>query len=251
MRHGFFRLDSDLIYPIVDVGRSRGAPAYARAFTLVELLVVIGIIAVLISLLMPALNRARENAKQVKCASNLRQLGLAMQMYANDNHDWFPFSASRGAGHQAEDWIWWQTGQDLDQSAIAKYLGGKKGGTLEAILRCPSDELATHTHGTADPYLYSYSMNYYLGSDHYAAECSKRTEVFNPSDKILLVEEDGRTIDDGRCVWDADQNDLATYHDVRDTGTGERGNACFVDNHVQLISRLDAYTPRFADPLYH
>jgi prepilin-type N-terminal cleavage/methylation domain-containing protein/prepilin-type processing-associated H-X9-DG protein len=64
--------------------------AHAFGFTLVELLVVIGIIAVLIAILMPALNKAREASRQTVCQSNLRQVGLAMQMYANANQGWPP-----------------------------------------------------------------------------------------------------------------------------------------------------------------
>src|SRR6478609_2957523 len=83
-------------------------PGHARrpsAFTLVELLVVIGIIAVLISMLLPALNRAREQARSAKCLSNLRQLAMATLGYTNFNKGIFP--GPGGSGLSRADWIAW------------------------------------------------------------------------------------------------------------------------------------------------
>ena len=74
-----------------------------RAFTLVELLVVIAIIALLMSILMPSLTRAKKQAKYVMCQSNLKQLGAAFAMYTGDNDGYF----QKGWGGTPADSFWW------------------------------------------------------------------------------------------------------------------------------------------------
>ncbi|MFN4226716.1 MAG: prepilin-type N-terminal cleavage/methylation domain-containing protein [Candidatus Ratteibacteria bacterium] len=70
-------------------------------FTLIELLVVIGIVAILAGILLPALNKAREKARQATCTNNLKQIYIALEIYANDNEDFYPF---------CQGTCFWQTG---------------------------------------------------------------------------------------------------------------------------------------------
>jgi prepilin-type N-terminal cleavage/methylation domain-containing protein/prepilin-type processing-associated H-X9-DG protein len=75
-----------------------------KGFTLIELLVVVAIIALLISILLPSVSRARELAKRAVCSANLRGIGQAQHIYANDNQEWFPMEYhSQNYGAQPED----------------------------------------------------------------------------------------------------------------------------------------------------
>jgi prepilin-type processing-associated H-X9-DG protein len=162
---------------------------------LVELLVVIGISAVLVGILLPALNRAREKGRQAQCLSNVRQISMAFFMYTNENNGWFPAPGVFGGGlgsqtvsamsptwyGRAEDWIVWRLKQPDDplEGAIVPYLNNAS----PAVMRCPSDELnRTNIDAFGGPFVYSYNMNSYLsfGTVYHPASAAA-TQTPNPA----------------------------------------------------------------------
>ncbi|HSH93176.1 MAG TPA: prepilin-type N-terminal cleavage/methylation domain-containing protein [Roseimicrobium sp.] len=214
-----------------------------RAFTLVELLVVIAVIGILASLLLPVLSRGKEKARSISCRNSIKQLALAVTMYHGDFNDLFPTPGSSSKyGPQPEDWIWWQYGRDLTNSSIVRYFSGFD----PKYFTCPADSVAKKLQDqgmiAGDPYRYSYALTSYdlqegmnIGLSTIITQdrevfSFRASQVRNPSGKLMFVEEDRATIDDSRWVPAGVKTNLVS---PRHSG---KGAAAFVDGHVEIVS---------------
>ncbi len=180
-------------------------------FTLIELLVVVAIIAVLVSILLPALSQARETAKTASCASNQRQLGLAFQTYANEYNGWLPY---------CYDWTPGETNRMWRIILPRLYFGGVGPENLP-VFHCPSE-----TRSLA----FDYGMNAYINNIESAwSPILARLDLLPDHTRtVLLADNQPYTLENSTVVpwlWPGSGSQINPRH-------AGKANLLFCDGHA-------------------
>jgi prepilin-type N-terminal cleavage/methylation domain-containing protein/prepilin-type processing-associated H-X9-DG protein len=163
------------------------------AFTIIELLVVIAIISLLLAILMPSLGKARRAAMRLRCAYNLRQINMAMNMYVDENGNVFPCAQDPVA---PKIWLWMGRGW---RGFIEPFLAVNIDANHPSVLFCPQDKVAPREYESTS---YSYSLAFYHSPEQINQMKSvadtymnpqqsipqKHSNVSVPSDKIIIGE---------------------------------------------------------------
>ncbi len=225
-----------------------------RAFTLIELLVVIAIIAILMAVMMPALQRVKQQAQEITCRSNLRQYGLAQSMYVDDFDGCFPNAWTSlvkteypVAGY--ERYCRWHDPRYPADGPFWRYLPAPKSHL------CPTFKTLAKTMGHLHPNhdssipivpYYSYSMNAFLGPGNRAGSegATKLSDVTRTRSEVFFFGEENMWLRPG-CQQVLNDNALCpdetdwfgTFHGAKKGDwNGGTANAVFVDGHVDKVT---------------
>ena len=206
------------------------ATNHRNAFTLIELLIVIAIIALLAAILFPVFNRARENARRASCQSNLKQIGLGIMQYTQDYDERYPMMYSNTPGGTLAVPSWRQTIQPYINSA--------------QVFRCPSNTQNTTVDDAArDSYPAinrSYSGNIRVFSYRQTwSDPAPITLSFiaKPAQKIMVGERKDVTVVNAAFIW-PDYNNSSKEAEVKSisfVGHLSTANYLFCDGHVKAM----------------
>lgn len=163
-------------------GKNARGPFPRKDFTLLELLIVVAIMAILMAMLLPALGKARDKAKEIQCLGNLKQVGLGTALYAGDNDNRLLSSiVYNGSTYSTYNW------PDNKEYFNVKNSHALKG----TILDCPSSPKNGETPSNADP---RYAINewmYVIGSSYYFRSFSKPNQIKDFASKFYILEAKG------------------------------------------------------------